>query len=134
MVAKVEKSAGGLDGKNVAVLGLAFKANTDDIRESPAVNVVRMLLGKGAAVTAYDPQAMDNTRGVLPEVGFAEDPYEAVRGADAMVLLTDWDEFKWLDYGRVRDAMEFPLIVDTRNCLDPAVLRKLGFTYEGVGR
>jgi len=134
VVAKVERALGGLDGKNIGVLGLAFKANTDDIRESPAVNVTRMLLEKGARVTAYDPQAMDNARQALPGAGFAEDPYQAVQGADAMVLLTEWDEFKWLDYGRARELMESPLIVDTRNCLDPAVLRKLGFHYEGVGR
>ena len=134
VVSKVERAVGGLEGKNVAVLGLAFKANTDDIRESPAVNVTRMLLEKGARVTAYDPQAMESARRELEGATFAQDPYQAVEGADVMVLLTEWDEFKWLDYGRVKELMSAPLIVDTRNCLDPAVLRKLGFVYEGVGR
>ncbi len=134
VVMKIERVLGGLEGKKVAILGLAFKANTDDIRESPAVNVIRMLLEKGAVVKAYDPQAMDNTRRTLSGVEFADDPYQAVRGADVMVLLTEWDEFKWLDYSRVGELMKSRSIVDTRNCLDPVVLRKLGFAYEGIGR
>lgn len=134
MVTKVEKLAGGLEGLKVGVLGLAFKANTDDIRESPAVRITRMLVERGADVTAYDPQAMENAGLELEGVAFADSAYDAIEGADVMVLLTEWDEFKWLDYERVKELMKSPLIVDTRNCLDPAVLRKLGFTYEGVGR
>ena len=134
MVTKVDRMAGGLKGKKVGVLGLAFKANTDDVRESPAVKVTRMLLKRGAQVTAFDPRAMDNARRELSGAGFAESAYEVARGADILVLLTEWDEFKWLDYERVRELMARPLIVDARNCLDPGVLRKLGFTYEGIGR
>jgi len=134
MVTKVDRMAGGLKGKKVGVLGLAFKANTDDVRESPAVKVTRMLLERGAQVTAFDPRAMDNARRELSGAGFAESAYEVARGADILVLLTEWDEFKWLDYERVRELMARPLIVDARNCLDPGVLRKLGFTYEGIGR
>ena len=133
-VAKVERLSGGLKGRKVGVLGLAFKANTDDVRESPAVRVTKMLMERGAHVTAFDPRAMDNARPELPGAGFAESAYEAVEDADVLVLLTEWDEFKWLDYERVRGLMARPLIVDARNCLDPVVLRKLGFTYEGVGR
>ena len=134
IVTKVDRMAGGLKGKKVGVLGLAFKANTDDVRESPAVKVTRMLLERGAQVTAFDPRAMDNARRELSGAGFAESAYEVARGADILVLLTEWDEFKWLDYERVRELMARPLIVDARNCLDPGVLRKLGFTYEGIGR
>ncbi|MCJ7652719.1 MAG: UDP-glucose/GDP-mannose dehydrogenase family protein [Actinobacteria bacterium] len=134
VVAKVERIAGGLTGKKICVLGLAFKANTDDVRESPAVEVTRMLLERGAEVTAYDPRAMESARSELVEVAFAGSAYDAVRGAEVLLLLTEWDEFKWLDYGRVRELMGEPLRVDARNCLDPVVLRKLGFTYEGVGR
>jgi UDPglucose 6-dehydrogenase len=134
MVKKVEKVAGGLQGKKIAVFGLAFKANTDDVRESPAVHVIRGLVQGGATVTAFDPQAMENARAELPGVAFAEDPYQAAGGADVLVLLTEWDEFKWLDYGRILGLMGKPNIVDTRNCLDPTVLRKIGFIYEGVGR
>jgi UDPglucose 6-dehydrogenase len=133
-VAKVERMAGGLKGRKVGVLGLAFKANTDDVRESPAVEVVRMLLESGAEVIAFDPQAMENARSELPGVAFAESAYEVSGGADVLLLLTEWDEFKWLDYDRIRELMARPLIVDARNCLDPVVLRQLGFTYEGVGR
>ena len=134
IVTKVDRMAGGLKGKKVGVLGLAFKANTDDVRESPAVKVTRMLLKRGAQVTAFDPRAMDNARRELSGAGFAESAYEVARGADILVLLTEWDEFKWLDYERVLELMARPLIVDARNCLDPGVLRKLGFTYEGIGR
>jgi UDPglucose 6-dehydrogenase len=134
IVAKIDKTAHGLAGKNIGLLGLAFKANTDDARESPAVIVAGELVEHGANVTVFDPQAMENCRADLPGARFAEDPYQVAEGADVLVLLTEWDEFKWLDYGRVLGLMRNPVIVDTRNCLDPAVLRKLGFTYEGVGR
>jgi UDPglucose 6-dehydrogenase len=134
IVAKIDKTAHGLAGKNIGLLGLAFKANTDDARESPAVIVASELVEHGANVTVFDPQAMENCRADLPGARFAEDPYQVAEGADVLVLLTEWDEFKWLDYGRVLGLMRNPVIVDTRNCLDPAVLRKLGFTYEGVGR
>jgi len=134
MVDKIEHAAGGLEGTNIAVLGLAFKANTDDVRESPAVVIVKMLLEKGATVTVFDPQAMDAVREELAGARFADDAYATAEGADVLVLLTEWDEFKWLDYARVLALMRCPTIVDTRNCLDPAVLRKLGFAYEGVGR
>jgi len=134
MLDKIDERVGGLEGKKVGVLGLAFKANTDDIRDSPAVTITRMLVDKGARVTAYDPQAMESASAELPGVAFAGDPYEVAREAEVLVLLTEWDEFKWLDYERVKDEMRCPLVVDTRNCLDPVVLRKIGFTYEGVGR
>jgi UDPglucose 6-dehydrogenase len=134
MVAKIERAAGGLQGKRVGLLGLAFKANTDDVRESPAVAIASMLLEKGALVAVYDPEAMGNAQTELASATFASDAYEVAKEASVLVLLTEWDEFKWLDYGRVKGLMAQPRIVDTRNCLDPAVLRKIGFTYEGVGR
>lgn len=134
MVEKVEKMLGGLDGAGICALGLAFKANTDDCRESPAVYVVRRFAEQGARVVAFDPQAMENASRELEGVTFAKDPYEAAAGADVLVLLTEWDEFKWLDYARIKGLMNHGRVVDTRNCLDPAVLRKLGFAYEGVGR
>ena len=132
--ARVDRMAGGLKGKKVGVLGLSFKANTDDVRDSPAIKVARMLLERGAEVIAFDPRAMENAHRELPGAGFAENAYEVARGADILVLLTEWDEFKWLDYERVRGLMASPRVMDARNCLDPVVLRKLGFTYEGIGR
>ena len=134
MVDKIERAAGGLEGKTIAALGLAFKANTDDVRESPALHIVRGLVERGARVKAYDPEATPDSACELSGVEFASDAYAAVEGADVLALLTEWDEFRWLDYSRVLDAMKSPVVVDTRNCLDPAVLGKLGFTYEGVGR
>ena len=104
------------------------------MRESPALYILNRLVEKGALVRAYDPQAVQNARAELAGALFSGDAYEAADGADVLVLLTEWDEFKWLDYGRVLSAMKSPVVVDTRNCLDPVVLRKLGFTYEGVGR
>lgn len=134
MVEKVDLAVEGVEGKNIGILGLAFKANTDDIRESPAVHIARALIERGARVRAFDPQATDNARLELEGCEFTTDAYEASDGADVLVLLTEWDEFKWLDYDRIKGLMRTPSIVDTRNCLDPAVLRKLGFVYEGVGR
>jgi UDPglucose 6-dehydrogenase len=134
MVEKVDRAVEGLEGKNIGILGLAFKANTDDIRESPAVHIARALIEEGARVRAFDPQAMENARMELEGCEFTSDAYEASESADVLVLLTEWDEFKWLDYNRIKSLMRTPSIVDTRNCLDPAVLRKLGFVYEGVGR
>jgi len=104
------------------------------VRESPALVIGRMLIERGADVIVYDPRAMENSAAELSGARFAGDAYEVAEGADALVLLTEWDEFKWLDYARVLSVMRKPFIIDTRNCLDPAVLRKLGFTYEGVGR
>jgi UDPglucose 6-dehydrogenase len=134
MVAKVDRMVDGLEGRRVGVLGLAFKANTDDIRESPAINITRKLVERGAVVTAYDPQVIPGASTELEGVAFAENAYDVASGADILVLLTEWDEFKWLDYERVKELMSCALMLDTRNCLDPAVLRKLGFIYEGVGR
>ena len=129
---KVSRLVGGLDGKLVGVWGLAFKPNTDDVRYSPSLAVIEDLRARGARVRAYDPV-------VDPSVSFdgierATSPVEAVEGADALLLLTEWNEFRWLDFARVREAMARPIVVDARNFLDPHLLRQLGFTYEGVGR
>ena len=129
---KVERLVGGLNGKTIAVWGLAFKPNTDDTRYSPSLAVISDLLAHGAQVRAYDP-AVD------PSVPFegverATGPIEAAQDADALLLLTEWNEFRWLDFARVRDALARPIVVDARNFLDPHLLRQLGFTYEGVGR
>jgi len=135
MVEKIERVAGTLKGKKVGVLGLAFKANTDDIRESPAIRIVSMLAERGALVSVYDPRAMENAKHELGDmVMFASDSYDVAKDADVLVLLTEWDEFKWLDFLKVKELMSNPIVVDTRNCLDPVVLRKIGFVYEGVGR
>ena len=134
MVEKARRRLGGLQGARVACWGLTFKANTDDLRESPAVAICGMLLKEGASVSAYDPAGMGGAAGLLPGAEFAPDPYTAAQGAELLMLLTDWDEFKWLDFRRLKELMSAPRIIDTRNCLDPLTLRRLGFEYEGVGR
>jgi len=131
---KAENRLGGLKGKNIAVWGLAFKPNTDDVRDSPAVEVVRLLVEGGAKVRAYDPQAMDNVRGLLPDVEFTQEALEALKDADLLLILTDWDEFKMQDFRKVGELMRSREILDARNCLEPLTIRRLGFNYEGIGR
>jgi len=128
---KVERMAGGpLDGAVIAVWGLTFKARTDDLRSSPSLEVIRRLRDRGAVVQAFDP----TVRRQLDGIEVRDDPYAACDGAAVLVVLTEWDEFRWVDFGKVRDALARPVIVDARNLLDPAALRRQGFTYEGVGR
>ena len=134
MAKKVEKHLEGLDGGTVAAWGLAFKPNTDDVRDSPALEVIRRIMQAGARVKAYDPQAVDNASRVLPELEYTENALEAVEGADLLLILTDWDEFKMQDFRRVGELMKRKVILDTRNCLEPLSIRRLGFSYEGVGR
>ena len=134
MIPKIEKLLGEVKGKTVAILGLAFKPETDDMRESPAIDIISGLLEHGATVRAYDPVAMNEAAKVLPKVIFAGDEYEAVTDADALVFMTEWNQFRALDMGRVRDLMRSPRIADLRNIYDPADMRALGFEYVGVGR
>jgi UDPglucose 6-dehydrogenase len=134
MVPKIEKLVGELKGKTIAILGLAFKPETDDMREAPAIDIIAGLQDRGAKVRAYDPVAMSEAAKVLPEVSFASDEYEAVTDADALVFVTEWNQFRALDMGRVRDLMKSPRIADLRNIYDPADMRELGFEYVGVGR
>jgi UDPglucose 6-dehydrogenase len=123
-----------LEGKTVGVLGLAFKANTDDIRESQPVDIIRMLQADGACVKTYDPVAMENAGRMLKNVKLCEDAYEVAEGCDALIMATDWNEFKNLDWARIKSVMKVPVLVDGRNMYDPAKMREIGFTYRGVGR
>jgi UDPglucose 6-dehydrogenase len=121
-------------GKQVGVLGLAFKPNTDDIRFAPAIDLVQRLLAEGAKVRAYDPEAMDRARGILPQIDYAKSPYEAAEDAEALLIATEWDEFRKLDWDRIREAMARPLIVDGRNLLSPREMKSQGFEYRSFGR
>jgi UDPglucose 6-dehydrogenase len=127
-----------MQGKTIGVLGLAFKPLTDDIREAPSVRVIEALLKEGAAVRLYDPQAMSNMREVFPEepgrVEYCPSAFEVARGAHAVLLVTEWDEFRKLDWTELRQSMEVPVLVDGRNFLDPAAMRKAGFDYFSMGR
>jgi UDPglucose 6-dehydrogenase len=131
VVAKVVAQAGGsLDGVTVAAWGLTFKARTDDQRDSPALHVIDRLVDRGARVRAYDP----TVRRPLGRIDVCDDPYAVCEGAHVLAVLTEWDEFRWLDFDKVASALLAPRIVDGRNLLDPAALRRRGFAYEGVGR
>ncbi len=131
---KVQQALWVLKGKTIAVLGLAFKPNTDDMRYAPAIDVIRALQGEGASIRAFDPQAMPEAAALLPDVTLCKDPYDAARGADCLAILTEWNEFKELDFKRLKKLLRQPLIVDGRNIYDPERLRRLGFRYIGMGR
>ena len=133
---KVKRALWTLRGKKLAVLGLAFKGGTDDIRESPALAVVEMLLREGCEIRAFDPAAMERARGVLPNRGvtYCENPYDAAAGADALLILTDWREFATLELDRLRALMAYPIVVDGRNLYDPARMSAEGFMYCSIGR
>lgn len=125
-----------LRGKKLAVLGLAFKGGTDDVRESPAISFVHKLLKEGCEVRAYDPAAMEKAREILTAsaISYARDPYEAAVGADALLLLTDWKEFAELDLDRLREQLAYPIVIDGRNLFDPQVMAEHGFIYSSIGR
>jgi UDPglucose 6-dehydrogenase len=135
LVDMAQKALAPLDDKTIAVLGLAFKPNTDDMREARSVEVVRVLHSMGARIRAYDPVAMDNARPLLPaEVAFSDSAYAAAEGADGVALLTEWNEFKFLNLERLRRLLRRPLILDGRNLYEPERMRRLGFEYHSIGR
>jgi UDPglucose 6-dehydrogenase len=131
---KLRQRLGPLEDRVVAVLGLSFKPNTDDLRESAALEIIHLLSAEGARVRAYDPVAMDKARDLVKGADFCDDAYATADGADALLVVTDWNEFKQLDMARIRRSMTNPLLIDGRNIYDPAQLRRLGFDYYGVGR
>jgi len=134
LVEKLIELVGELSGKTVGILGLAFKPNTDDLREAPALDIGRWLVDAGARVRAYDPVCMERAAGLMPELEMAEDPYSMATGCDAVVICTEWNEFKQLDLMRLQNAMRSPVVVDGRNIYDPAEMKRLGFRYRGMGR
>ncbi len=133
-VMTLRNQLGGLNDKWIGVLGLSFKENTDDIRESAALDIIHLLEVEGANIKAYDPQAMDACRKVLKKTRLCEDPYQVAEGVDALLLATKWNEFKQLDFKRIKSLMKQPIILDGRNLWDAEVMRSLGFTYTGIGR
>lgn len=132
---KVKRTLGGsLAGKRIAVMGLAFKPNTDDLRDAPALDIIALLRGEGASVRAYDPVATRHAAALLPEAELTADPYEAVANADAMVVTTEWDEVRRLDLAAVKRLLKEPVVIDGRNVFSPRGMRELGFRYVSVGR
>ncbi len=133
-VEKVRECLGTLRGQIVGLLGLAFKPNTDDLREAPSLEIARALLAKGATVRAYDPAAIARAKKQLPEVDYRRNPYAVARGADALIVVTEWNEFRHLDLARLKRSMRRPVLVDGRNIYAPEEMRRLGFVYRGIGR
>jgi UDPglucose 6-dehydrogenase len=134
MIPKIEKLVGSLNGKSIGVLGLSFKPETDDMRESPAIDIIKEMIKRGASVTAYDPVAMDEARHSLPEIEYAADEYSAIDGADALVIITEWNQFRALDMEKVKSLLRSPKVADLRNIYEPDDMREMGFEYVGVGR
>ena len=135
MIPKIEKLLDGdLEGKQICVLGLSFKPETDDMRESPATDIINELLKRGAKVKAFDPVAMEEAKHSLPDIEYATDEFDAIEGADVLVFLTEWNQFRALDMERVKRLLRSPKIADLRNIYEPSDMRELGFEYVGVGR
>ncbi len=134
MIPKIKKLLGSIEGKKIGVLGLSFKPETDDMRESPAIDIVKALTGQGGRVKAFDPVAMDEARHYLPEIEYAEDEYDAIKGADILVIITEWNQFRALNMEKVRSLLRSPKIADLRNIYEPEDMRAMGFEYVGVGR
>lgn len=135
MVGKIRKALGGSEaGKKIAVLGLTFKPETDDMRDAPALTVLPALHEKGARIVATDPHGISEAKKIMPELSYVDDPYEAVKDADCLVLMTEWNEYRSLDFDKLKELMKGRIFVDLRNVYDPETIRENGFEYEGVGR
>ena len=134
IIDKARSQLHGLTGKIIGILGISFKPHTDDIREAPAIHIVEKLQEAGAMVKIYDPQAMRKAMEILTDVEYCQNPYEVAAGCDALIIITEWDEFKNIDFKRVKLLLRQPIIIDGRNIYDPQEMRKLGFTYCGTGR
>jgi UDPglucose 6-dehydrogenase len=135
MADKIAAACGGsLAGKSLAVLGLTFKPNTDDMRDAPSLEILPRLLAAGARIRAYDPEGMAEAKRLMPELVYCQDAYQAMEGADALILLTEWNEFRGLDLDRVRDLLTSPLVIDLRNIYQPKEMAAAGFSYLSIGR
>jgi UDPglucose 6-dehydrogenase len=134
MVTKIKEKVEDLRGKTVGILGLSFKPNTNDIRESSSIAIIQGLLAMGAKVKAFDPAAMEEAKAVLPELEYGKDAYDVAKGADVLVLATEWNQFRRLDLQRIKGLLKNPIFIDLRNVYDPDQMKRLGFNYCGVGR
>ena len=134
MVEKIKHLLKDLKGKTIGILGLAFKQNTDDIRESSSIDIIKILLREGAKIKCFDPLAMENTKRILPSLTFCQDEYETARDSDALVIATEWNQFRNLDLLRIKELLKTPILIDLRNLYEPSQLTAFGFIYEGVGR
>lgn len=134
IVRKVRKTLGDIRNKKIGILGLAFKANTDDMRDAPAIDIINLLQNDGAKISAFDPKAMDTAATVLKDVDYKKDAYEVCQGADLIIVLTEWNEFRELNFSNIKNKMKSPNIIDARNLYEPQAMKAKGFNYMGVGR
>ncbi|MFH1186737.1 MAG: UDP-glucose/GDP-mannose dehydrogenase family protein [Candidatus Levyibacteriota bacterium] len=134
IVRKVRKTVGDLRGKKIGVLGLSFKPNTDDMRDAPAIDIIELMKKDGAKIKAYDPQAMENAKKIIKDIEYATDIYDTAVNTEALIIITEWNEFKEVDFKKLKSVMKTPTIIDGRNIYDPDKLKALGFAYVGVGR
>ncbi len=134
LLKKIEGALWNLKAKTIGVLGLSFKPGTDDLRFAPSIDIISKLQSSGAKIRAFDPQAMQGARKVLKDIKFCRNVYEAARGSDCLVILTEWNEFKEIDFKRIKKLLKQPVIIDGRNIYDPEKMRKMGFRYVGIGR
>jgi len=134
MVNKIKEMVGDIRGKTIGILGLSFKPNTNDIRESSSITIIQGLLALGAKVKVFDPAAIEESKAVLSEVEYGKDAYDAANGSDALVLVTEWNQFRRLDLPRIKELLKTPIFIDLRNVYNPDHMRQLGFHYCGVGR
>ncbi|HDH09906.1 MAG TPA: UDP-glucose/GDP-mannose dehydrogenase family protein [Chloroflexi bacterium] len=134
VVHKLRSILGTLEDKLIGLLGLSFKPNTDDMREAPSIEIIHLLQNERARVKAYDPAAMENAKRILKDVTYCSSPYEVAEGSDALIVVTEWNEFKQLDMARIKAVMRQPVLIDGRNIYEPKRMRELGFIYQGIGR
>ncbi len=134
LVSKAKSILRNLNGKTIGVLGLSFKPNTDDMREAPSIDIIRKLQQERVRIKAYDPQAMENAKAILDDVEYCQDPYDVARDSDALILITEWDEFRSLGLSMIKGLLKQPVIIDGRNVYEPEKMKQLGFVYQGVGR
>jgi UDPglucose 6-dehydrogenase len=134
MINKIIEKVGDLKGKTVGVLGLSFKPNTNDIRESSSIVIIQGLLAMGAKIKAFDPAAMEEAKAILPEIAYGRDAYDVAEGADVLVLATEWNQFRRLDLQRIKGQLKSAVFIDLRNVYDPDQMKQLGFNYCSVGR
>ena len=134
LVEKIEEALWVLKDKTIGILGLAFKPDTDDMRFAPSIEVINLLQKEKAKVKVYDPVAMDKAKMILKNVEYGENPYLVAEGSNALVIVTEWSEFRGLDLAKIKGLLANPIIVDGRNIFDPAKMKKLGFVYKAIGR
>ncbi|MGI6595152.1 MAG: UDP-glucose/GDP-mannose dehydrogenase family protein [Elusimicrobia bacterium] len=134
VIKKAKELLWNLKGKEIGILGLSFKPDTDDVRESPAIDIISLLLKEGAVLKCYDPKAIENMKKVFPDITYSPTPYDCVKDVSLLICLTEWNEFKTLDFEKIKSLMKIPHIIDGRNFLDIDKLKKLGFIYKGIGR